>query len=125
MGDPRHDFGIAAEHAVASWLEAAGWRIMARRQRSTDGGEIDLIAVDTGAVLVAVEVRARRTRRAGIGSEAIDRRRTARIGRTLAAFATSSSVDHRGLRMDLVMVTPIPGPVVRWRLRRIPDIGAW
>ena len=125
MGDPRHDLGIVAEQAVASWLEGAGWRMMARRQRSANGGEVDLIAVDTGAVLVAVEVRARRTERTGIGTEAIDRRRTARIGRTLAAFATSSSVDHRGLRIDLVIATPMPGTAMRWRLRRIPDIGAW
>lgn len=125
MGDPRHDLGIVAEQAVATWLEAAGWRILARRQRSADGGEVDLIAVDTGAVLVAVEVRARRTERTGIGSEAIDRRRTARIGRTLAAFATSGRVDHRGLRIDLVMATPMPGAATHWRLRRIPDIGAW
>ncbi len=125
MGDPRHDLGIAAERAVASWLEGADWQILARRHRATGGGEVDLIALDCDATLVAIEVRARRTDRAGIGSEAIDPRRTARIGRTLAAFAMSSSFHHRGLRLDLVIVAPMPGVVGGWRLRRIPDIGAW
>jgi putative endonuclease len=125
MGDPRHDLGHAAEAAVAAWLEASGWQILARRHRSPAGGEVDLIARDPDGVLVGIEVRARRTTRAGLGSETLDARRTARIGRTLAAFAAGSRAAHRGLRVDLVRVTPMPGPHARWRLRRIPGIGAW
>lgn len=125
MGDPRHDLGIAAEQAVAGWLEAKGWRILARRYRSRAGGEVDLIGLDTGGVLVAVEVRARRTGRAGNGSETIDPRRTARIGRTLSAYAVDRGVAHAGLRTDLVTAAPEPGLVARWRLRRVPNIGAW
>lgn len=124
MGDPRHELGMAAEQAVASWLERGGWRILARRHRSPAGGEVDLIALDPDDVLVAVEVRARRTHRTGTGSETIDFRRTARIGRTLAAFATSRQAPHRGLRVDLVVVAPLPGTAARWRLRRVPNIGA-
>ncbi len=125
MGDPRHDLGLAAEQAVADWLETSGWRIMARRHRSRLGGEVDLIGLDPAGVLVAIEVRARRTGRAGNGSETIDPRRTARIGRTLAAYAVDSRVVHVGLRTDLVTASSLPGPVARWRLRRVPNIGAW
>ncbi|MGI8998640.1 MAG: YraN family protein [Candidatus Limnocylindria bacterium] len=124
MGDPRHELGIAAEQAVARWLEGDGWQVLARRRRSENGGEVDLIAVDPGTTLVAIEVRARRTDRTGDGSETIDRRRTARIGRTLAAFAAASGVRSRGLRVDLVIAAPEAGTAARWRLRRIPDIGA-
>lgn len=124
MGDPRHDLGIAAERAVATWLEGVGWRVLARRQRSRDGGEVDLIAVDPDTTLVAIEVRARRTVRSGDGSETIDRRRTARIGRTLAAFAAASGVRSGGMRVDLVIAAPEAGTDARWRLRRIPDVGA-
>ncbi|HEX7196686.1 MAG TPA: YraN family protein [Candidatus Limnocylindria bacterium] len=124
MGDPRHDLGIAAEEAAARWLEAEGWRILGRRQRSRSGGEVDVVALDPAGVLVAIEVRARRTGRAGSGSETINARRTARTGRTLADFAAGSGIAHAGLRIDLVTVAPLPGPVGRWRLRRIPDIGA-
>ena len=125
MGDPRHDLGLAAEQAVAAWLETSGWRVLARRHRSSSGGEVDLIARDVGGVLVAIEVRARRTDRAGAGVETIDARRTARIGRTLAGFAAANGGRHDGLRIDLVTVTPMSGAVARWHVRRTPGIGAW
>lgn len=125
MGDPRHDLGLAAEAAVAAWLEGSGWQVLARRQRWRGGGEVDLIALDPDRVLVAIEVRSRRTHRAGAGSEAIDGRRTARIGRTLVAFAANGGPAHRDLRVDLVTVTPTPGLVARWTLRRTPNIGSW
>ena len=123
MPDPRHDLGLAAEAAVAGWLEGYGWRILGRRVRSVAGGEVDLVALDPSAVLVAIEVRARRSARAGLGTEAIDARRVARTGRTLAAFASASATAHRGLRVDLVTASPEPGSAGRWRLRRIPSIG--
>jgi putative endonuclease len=125
MGDPRHDLGLAAERAVAAWLERCGWAILARRQRSPGGGEVDLIALDPARILVAVEVRARRSARAGTGTEAIDARRTARIGRTLSAFgrARADGRAHRGVRIDVVTATPVPGPVDHWHLCRYPDAG--
>lgn len=125
MGDPRHGLGIAAEYAVATWLDGSGWQVLGRRVRSVGGGEVDLVALDPDGALVAIEVRARRTARTGIGSEPIDPRRTARIGRTLVQFAASHGIAHRGLRVDLVSVTPEPGVAAGWRLRRISDIGAW
>ena len=123
MGDPRHDLGINAERAVGAWLEQSGWRLLGRRVRAPGGAEVDIVALDPDGVLVGIEVRARRTARAGIGTESIDARRTARTGRTLAAFAAGAGVDHRGLRIDLVSVMPEPGTEALWRLRRIPNIG--
>ncbi len=124
MGDPRHDLGISAERAVGAWLEESGWRLLGRRVRALGGAEVDILALDPDGVLVGIEVRARRTARAGIGTESIDARRTARTGRTLAAFAAGAGVHHRGLRIDLVSVMPEPGTDARWRLRRIPNIGS-
>jgi putative endonuclease len=123
MADPRHDLGQAAERAVATWLEDQGWRILGRRVRAAGGAEVDLIALDPSEVLVGIEVRARRTARAGLGTETIDARRVARTGRTLARLAATSAVAHRGMRVDLVRVTPETGPAGRWRLQRIPGIG--
>lgn len=124
MGDPRHHLGISAERAVGAWLEESGWRLLGRRVRAPGGAEVDIVALDPDGVLVGIEVRARRTARAGIGTESIDARRTARTGRTLAAFAAGAGVDHRGLRIDLVSVMPEPGMDARWRLCRIPNIGS-
>ena len=104
MGDPRHILGIAAERAVAAWLESAGWRVLGERVRTSGGGEVDIVALDPDRVLVGVEVRARRSSRAGLGTESITPRRVLRAGRTVAEFAAATGVSHRGLRMDLVSV---------------------
>lgn len=121
MADPRHLIGLAAEEAVAAWLSRRGWRVVARRYRSSGGGEVDLIALDPAAVLVGIEVRARRTARTGIGAETVDHRRVARIGRSLVHFAASSGAPHRGLRVDLVIVSADASG--RWTARRIPEVG--
>ena len=122
MGDPRHQLGLAAEAAVAAWLTHAGWRIIERRTRSPAGGEIDLVAIDPDRTLVAIEVRARRTRRTGAAAVTVDARRVARLGRTLGAIAASGGHSHRALRVDLVTVEPTDEHG-RWRLARVPGIG--
>ena len=123
MGDPRHVLGLAAEAAVATWLADAGWRILERRARSPTGGEVDLLAIDADAVLVAVEVRARRSARAGRAAESVDRRRVGRLRRTLASVSASAP-PHRGLRVDLVTVEPVSGLPGRWRVRRLPGLDS-
>ena len=122
MGDPRHALGLAAEDAVAAWLTAAGWRVIRRRTRSAGGGEVDLVAIDPARTLVAVEVRARRTPRAGAAAMSVDGRRVARLGRTLAAIGATCGEPHGGLRIDLVSAEPTGDPG-RWRLTRVPGIG--
>jgi putative endonuclease len=122
MGDPRHDLGLAAEAAVATWLTDAGWRIVERRARSPTGGEVDIVAIDPERTLVAVEVRARRTRRAGEAALTVDQRRVMRLQRTLASIGNDRRRGHRALRVDLVAVEPAGQPG-RWRLVRVPGIG--
>ena len=124
MGDPRHDLGLAAEDAVAGWLAGQGWTIRSRRERRRDGGEVDLLTVDPGGTLVAIEVRARRTSRTGAAVQTVDPARVARIGRTLVGHARASGRGWPGLRVDLVTVEPIPF-TGQWRLRRLPGIGGW
>ncbi len=121
MGDPRHQLGLAAEAAVAAWLTAAGWRVVERRARSPTGGEVDLVAIDPDRTLVAIEVRARRTRRTGAAAATVDARRVARLGRTLGAIAASGRHAHRALRVDLVTVEPSEERG-RWCLARVPGI---
>lgn len=120
MGDPRHVLGLAAETAVAAWLTDAGWQVVERRARSASG-EVDLLAIDPDAVLVAVEVRARRSARAGRAAESVDPRRVGRLRRTLASLAAVAP-PHRGLRVDLVTVEPMRDAPGRWRIRRIPGL---
>jgi putative endonuclease len=123
MADPRHTLGLDGEEATAAWLSGAGWRVLARRQRSAFGGEVDLIALDPDGVLVAVEVRVRRSVRSGGPDESVDALKVARLHRTLVAFARASREPRCGLRIDLVAVEPAPGRRGAWRLRRVPGIG--
>jgi putative endonuclease len=121
MADPRHALGLAVEAAVAAWLERAGWTLVARRARSAAGGEVDIVAVDRDAFLVAVEVRGRRTARTGAAATTVDRRRVKRLRRTLASLAASTRTPHRGLRVDLV--TAEPNPRIGERVAPQPDSG--
>ena len=123
MSDPRHVLGHAAEEAVAGWLSRAGWTILGRRMRAGAGGEVDLIALDPARTLVAVEVRARRSERAGAAAATVDQRRIARLEATLVAYASSVRPQHQGLRVDLVTAEPSAAPGHGWWLRRIPGIG--
>lgn len=123
MSDPRHHLGLEAEEAVAAWLTRVGWQVVARRLRSSAGGEVDLVALDPGRVLVAVEVRARSGPRAGAALESVGPRRVARLRRTLAAYARAGVGGHAGLRVDLVAVERDAARPGRWRLRRLSGIG--
>jgi putative endonuclease len=123
MGDPRHDLGRSSEDTVAAWLERAGWRVLERRRRSVTGGEVDLVALDPDGVLVAIEVRARRTARAGSALESIDGRRVDRLRRTLVEVARVRRERSSGLRVDLVAVEPSGAGDRLWRLRRVPGVG--
>jgi putative endonuclease len=122
--DPRHLLGRAAEDAVARWLAGAGWTLLERRWRCP-GGELDLVMRDPGGALVGVEVKLRRSGRAGRGEESVDRRRLGRLRAALAAYASTASRPRRlaQLRIDLVTVSPAHDG--RWRLHRLAAIDAW
>ena len=94
--------GRAAEAAAASWLEAQGYRVLARNH-ATRRGEVDLVCRD-GATLCFVEVRSRS--RLDYGSPA------ASVGvakaRRVVAAASDWAHRHGGLdqemRFDVVAV---------------------
>jgi putative endonuclease len=128
MSDPRHLLGHRAEDAVGEWLARCGWRVLARRWRCA-AGELDLVCSDRNGVLVGVEVRARRTRRAGSAAESVSRGHLLRMRAALATYATTAATAHRGLRLELVTVDPAANaPTGRepqaWRLARFP-IDGW
>jgi putative endonuclease len=121
--NPRHVLGERAEQAAAEWLTSRGWTILARRWRCPEG-EIDLLALDPGRVVVAIEVKVRRTGRAGAPLESIDRRRLRRLRAALGQFlAVTPAAAGDGIRVDLVAVRPGDGG--RWWLAHHPAIDAW
>jgi len=93
--------GAAAEDLAAVYLEGQGLRIVERNYRCRFG-EIDLVA-RSGAVLVFVEVRARKTETFGGAAGSI----TAAKRRRLVAAARHYLAAHRGeraCRFDVVLV---------------------
>jgi putative endonuclease len=122
MGDSRHDFGRDAEQLVDVWLTDAGWHVLDRRWRVPEG-ELDLVCLDPHDCLVGVEVRARRSARAGAPVESLRARHVARLRAALSRYARECSPAHRGIRIDLVSVMPTAAGDA-WRLRRLPAIDA-
>ena len=121
MAAPQQRLGRRAELATARWLMGRGWEVLAHRWRSPSG-EIDLVCRDPDGILVAVEVKLRRTGRAGLPEDAVDGRRIARLRTALAGYAMTHPAAAAGLRVDLVSVTPV-GEM--WLLSRWPGIDAW
>ena len=102
--DPRrlepHALGRAGEHAAARYLERRGYRILDRNARA-DGVELDLVA-RRGPVLAIVEVKTRRSRRAGRAEEAVDARKRHRIVRGARAWARAHGLRTPRLRFDVI-----------------------
>lgn len=67
--DERHQAGVAAEHAAMRYLASRGWQVVAHRFRA-GRVELDLVA-RRGALVVFVEVKARRGRGFGAPFEAV------------------------------------------------------
>ena len=98
--------GRRAEAIAAWWLRLRGFRILHRRFR-TPVGEIDILA-RRGALVVAVEVKARAD--AERGMEAVGTRQRQRIARAAEHYlARQADAPQVGLRFDIVIVSP-------WRL---------
>lgn len=93
--------GRGAESNAASWYEANGFVVLARRLR-TGGGELDLIVADS-ALVIFVEVKTRRHLRDA--AESVSRRQQRRLA-DAAEIALAEHPDWRrdGTRFDVVLL---------------------
>jgi putative endonuclease len=98
----RVELGKLGETTACGELTRRGYAILARRYR-TRFGEIDIVALDRGAV-VFVEVKARRSSRCGAAAEAIPFWKRRRIGAmALDYLAWTGRLTHR-CRFDVVAI---------------------
>ena len=105
--------GDAAERAVATYLEALGWRVLAHHVR-VGRAELDLVAIDPrpAPALVVVEVRWRSRRDFGLPEETVDGRKRARLHRAgyalreTARLVDGTRIPDLPLRFDLVVAEP-------------------
>jgi putative endonuclease len=112
----RRELGLYGERMAARHLRRRGYRIAARNFRAA-GAEIDLVAID-GSTVVFVEVKARRSHRAGFAAEAVDSRKQGRIRRA-AALYMARQPPGRSARFDVVTIDWEGG---RPRLEHLKDV---
>ena len=96
----RHALGREGERRAARYLEARGYRILARNPRA-GGVELDLVA-RRGRTVVFVEVKTRRGRGAGLPEEAVDAHKRARLVRGAAAWLRAYGGRFRAVRFDVI-----------------------
>jgi putative endonuclease len=102
----RSEIARRGEDAAAAFLERVGMQIEARNWRSS-AGEIDIVARD-GDELVFIEVKTRRSERAGTAAEAVSAAKQGRIVRLARAYlATVGEQPQVGVRFDVVAIRVI------------------
>ncbi len=106
--------GARAEALAADYLEAQGYRLVAKNHRCP-GGEVDLIGFD-GAVLCFVEVRSRTGVERGHPLETIDGRKIHRVVKAARDYLGTLSGPWPEMRFDalgIVLADPPAFTLVR------------
>jgi putative endonuclease len=110
--------GEYGEKLAGRHLEAAGFTVLARRWRCSRG-EIDVIAVDDGC-LVICEVKTRRSVHSGGPAEAVTPAKLARLRRLAAVWLAQQEMSWSDVRIDVVTVLlPRAGPAQVEHLRAV------
>jgi len=102
----RNEVARRGEDAAAAFLERIGMTVLDRNWRCQTG-EVDIVARD-GSALVFVEVKTRRSERAGTAEEAVSPTKQRRIAK-LANVYLKSCPDAAGdeVRFDVVAIRVI------------------
>jgi putative endonuclease len=98
----RQRLGDEGEALAARFLEAQGFRVVARNHR-TRRGEVDLIA-ERGELLVFAEVRTRSSEAFGAPEETVDARKQARVVAAARDYLARRQGPERALRFDVLAV---------------------
>jgi putative endonuclease len=102
----RNEIARRGEDAAAAYLERIGMTLDTRNWRCC-AGEIDIVARD-GDTLVLVEVKTRRSERAGSPEEAVSSAKQRKIVKLAEHYAASGAfVPEGGMRFDVVAIRVI------------------
>lgn len=99
--------GVWGEREAEAFLAAKGYKILGRRVRVGARDELDLVARD-GAILVFVEVKARRSEAFGRPMSAVDRRKRHALSRAAIRYLGKLR-DPVSFRFDVVEVVGTEG----------------
>nr|WP_104126971.1 YraN family protein [Cryobacterium sp. Y57] len=98
----KDELGKLGEDQAARFLQGAGYTILTRNWRCSEG-EIDLV-VQQGAAVVFVEVKTRSSVSFGHPFEAITVKKLARMRRLAAAWCGQAERWPRQIRLDVIAV---------------------
>jgi putative endonuclease len=102
MENPRQQLGKKGEELAVRCLKKRGYRILERNYRNPIG-EIDIIAKDHGT-LVFIEVKARRSTRAGAPKASVTRQKQRKISMVALAYLKSMRQSDSPARFDVVSI---------------------
>jgi len=99
--------GIArrGENAAAAYLDRIGYTIVDRNWKCPSG-EADIVALD-GKTLVIVEVKTRRTSKAGSPEEAVSPTKQRRLARIATHYISHARLDGCDVRFDVIAIRPV------------------
>jgi len=103
---PKDVLGRRGEDLATEHLRQAGFRILDRNYRCSDG-EIDIVAAER-RVLVACEIKTRSGVGYGTPLEAVTRRKVRRLRRLAVRWVTAHGVIFDELRVDVVGILRSP-----------------
>lgn len=98
--ETRQRTGARGEDTAAAYLTTRGWRILDRNVRYREG-ELDIVCMRDN-VLAFVEVKTRRSVRAGTGAEAVTPAKQARIRRLAMRYLSERHPRAGAVRFDVI-----------------------
>ncbi len=116
---PKDVLGRRGEDLAAEYLRQAGFRILDRNYRCSDG-EIDIVAADR-RILVACEVKTRSGVGYGTPVEAVTTQKVRRLRRLAVRWVVAHGVIFDALRVDVVGV--LRSPDGKFTIEHVRGVG--
>ncbi len=95
--------GTRGEELAADHLQAAGYRILERNFRSK-GGEVDIVAQDSGGTMVFVEVKTRSSLAFGLPQLAVTPRKQRQIAKGALSWLARHRRQQQAARFDVIAI---------------------
>jgi putative endonuclease len=99
----RAQIGALGEQLAVEHLTSFGWRVLARNWRCRYG-ELDVIAVEPGGVVVFVEVKTRTSEQFGGVAQAVTPDKVRRLRRLAGLWLASQNGSWPQVRIDVIGV---------------------
>lgn len=99
------ELGRKGEDAAVAYLERTGMTIV-ERNWTCKSGEADIVAIDD-TFLVFVEVKTRKSDRAGSPEDAVSKSKQTRYARIARAYLANAGLTDQPVRFDVVAIMPI------------------